>query len=76
MKKYKVGDLVRLKDVVTVPKRLVGKMGLISAIVNSKDVSYHQSYDKALPLYTLYVNEGCKNLFWEEAEFELASDGE
>ena len=67
---------MRLKDIVTVPKRLVGKMGLISAIVNSKDVSYHQSYDKTLPLYMLYVNENCKNLFWEEAEFELVSDGE
>ena len=76
MKKYKVGDLVRLRDVESVPECLVGSLALISAIIEGEEANYHLSYDKSKPVYVLYVTDQCKSLFWEEAEFELVSDGE
>ena len=70
--KYKVGDLVRFKKVESVPIELQGSVALISQILTGPEIDYHLSFDKTKPIYVLYVNDSCKNLFWEEAEFELA----
>ena len=72
--KYKVGDLVRFKKVESVPPELYGSVALISAILTGPEIDYHLSYDKTKPIYVLYVNEQCKELYWEEAEFELAKE--
>jgi hypothetical protein len=72
--KYKVGDLVRFKKVESVPPELYGSVALISQILTEPKIDYHLSYDKTKPIYVLYVNDGCKNLYWEEAEFELAKE--
>jgi len=69
---YKVGDLVKFKKVESVPPTLHGSVALISAILTGPEIDYHLSYDKTKPIYVLYVNDHCKNLYWEEAEFELA----
>ena len=71
---YKIGDLVKFKEVVSVPKELQGSVALISAILTGPEIDYHLSYDKTKPIYVLYVNEQCKELYWEEAEFELAKE--
>tara|TARA_Y100001938_G_scaffold91444_1_gene125443 strand:+ start:510 stop:749 length:240 start_codon:yes stop_codon:yes gene_type:complete len=70
--KYKVGDLVRLREVETVPEVLRGTLGLISAIITGENARYHIVYDKSRPLYQLYLNERYNNLYWEEAEIESA----
>ena len=72
--KYKVGDLVRFKKVESVPFELQGSVALISQILTGPEIDYHLSFDKTKPIYVLYVNDGCKNLYWEEAEFELAKE--
>lgn len=72
--KYKVGDLVRFKSVLSVPERLHGSIAVISQILTGPEIDYHLSYDKTKPIYVLYVNDSCKNLFWEEAEFELTKE--
>jgi len=69
---FKVGDLVRFKKIESVPQSLHGSVALISAILTGPEIDYHLSYDKTKPIYVLYVNEQCKELYWEEAEFELA----
>jgi hypothetical protein len=69
---FRVGDLVKLKKVESVPQKLHGSVALISAILRGPEIDYHLSYDKTKPIYVLYVNEQCKELYWEEAEFELA----
>jgi len=69
---FKVGDLVKLKEIESVPKTLHGSVALISAILTGPEIDYHLSYDKTKPIYVLYVNEQCKELYWEEAEFDLA----
>lgn len=70
--KYKVGDLVKLKNISTVPTHLHGALALVSAIVEGNRANYHLSYDTNKPVYILYINDSWKELFWEEAEFELA----
>jgi hypothetical protein len=70
--KYKIGDLVKLKKIESVPQSLHGSVALISQILIGPEIDYHLSYDKTKPIYVLYVNEQCKELYWEEAEFELA----
>ncbi len=70
--KYKIGDLVRLKNIESVPQSLHGSVALISQILTGPEIDYHLSYDKTKPIYVLYVNEQCKELYWEEDEFELA----
>ena len=72
--KYKIGDLVRFKKVLSVPERLHGSVAVISQILTGPEIDYHLSYDKTKPIYVLYVNEQCKELFWEEAEFELTKE--
>ena len=69
---FKVGDLVKLKEIESVPQTLHGSVALISAILTGPEIDYHLSYDKTKPIYVLYVNEQCKELYWEEAEFDLA----
>jgi hypothetical protein len=72
--KYKIGDLVRFKKVESVPERLHGSVAVISQILTGPEIDYHLSYDKSKPIYVLYVNEQCKELYWEEAEFELTKE--
>lgn len=71
--KYKIGDLVKLKIIDTVPLHFHNSLALISDIVSSDRANYHLSYDATKPIYVLYINEHCKELFWEEEEFELAA---
>jgi len=68
--KFKIGDLVRFKKIESVPEKLHGSVALISAILTGPEIDYHLSYDKTKPIYVLYVNEQCKELYWEEDEFE------
>jgi hypothetical protein len=70
---YKVGDLVKFKNVPSVPKSLWGSVALVSEILNGPEVDYHRCFDKSRPIYVLYVNEQCKGLFWEECEIELVN---
>ena len=70
-KVYKVGDLVKLKDMLSIPDSLRGSVAVISQILTGSNVDYHRCFDKDKPIYVLYVNEQCNNLYWEEAEFEL-----
>jgi hypothetical protein len=67
---YKVGDLVILKDVATVPRRLVGKLAIISQIIEDglEDLAF--TYDPTKPAYILYVDSVINKAFWEENEFE------
>lgn len=69
---YKVGDLVKLKNTISVPESLRGSVAVVSEIVDGPETDYHRCFDKDAPLYVLYINEQCKGLYWEEAEFELA----
>ncbi len=70
---YKVGDLVKFKNVPSVPEKLRGSVALISEILNGPEVDYHRCFDKNKPIYVLYVNEQCKGLFWEEHEFKMVN---
>ena len=69
---YKIGDLVKFKKVESVPEKLHGTFALISQILTGPEIDYHLSYDKTKPIYVLYVNEQCKELYGEGADFELA----
>ena len=71
--KYKIGDLVKLKAIDTVPLHFHNSLALISNIVSGTRANYHFSYDATKPIYVLYINDQCKELFWEEAEFKLAT---
>ncbi len=70
--KFKVGDLVVLSDVPTVPHHLRGKLAIIYRIIPDglKDLAF--IYDPTKPGYLLYVNSEVNRIFWEEGEFELA----
>ena len=75
-KKFKVGDLVVLCDVPTVPFHLRGKLAIIYRIIPNglKDLAF--IYDPNKPGYLLYVNSQVNRIFWEEGEFALVDKKE
>lgn len=69
--KFKVGDLVRLKHLDTVPLYYQGKLGFISRIIKDGLINIDVAYEKSKPAYILYLDDVMNDVLWEEDEFEL-----
>ena len=50
---YKVGDLVKLKNTISVPESLRGSVAVISEVIDGSTTDYHRCFDKDAPLYVL-----------------------
>lgn len=72
--KFKVGDLVRLKHIDTVPFYYQGKLGFISRIVKDGLINLDVEYERAKPAYILYLDDVMNDVLWEEDEFELVKN--
>ena len=71
---YRVGDLVRLKHMDTVPSDYQGKLAFISRIIKNGLRNIDVAYDRKKPAYILYIDEHMNGVMWEEEEFELVKE--
>ena len=71
---YRVGDLVRLKQVDTVSLYYQGKLAFISGIIKNGLRNIDVAYDREKPAYILYIDEHMNGVMWEEEEFELVKE--